>query len=225
MVSNKKAITERFNELIIYTCLFNDCNTLLPPKYPGYHYICFADKDYKIKGWRFVIVKDNNMLDDAIKYKIFSARASFGYSIYHDPDKRLEIRPDKIVSYLENNDIFIFKHPTYDCVYDVASDLLNRITKDKPKIKSQMNSYKNFGYPAHNGYSETGFIVRKYSKNLAEFEFKWYLELRLFSKLEQLSFDFVRWYYANKVKIKYAKENYLNNSIFTTHGNNKGIIK
>ncbi|MCK5604185.1 DUF616 domain-containing protein [Candidatus Pacearchaeota archaeon] len=86
-----------------------------------------------------------------------------------------------------------FKHPKRDCIYDELEACI-RQRKDDPEImRSQIEKYRNAGYPRNNGLAETCCLLRDSSINNIQFNEAWWSEIENHSYRDQLSFNYVMW--------------------------------
>ena len=118
------------NKKVIYTTIVGGYDALLEqPRYPGWDYVCFADRKYL--GWRTkiglsnwkVIFFENPGLDNT-RYsrmpKLLPHRylGDYDYSIYIDGNARLISNPDNLLEELEWPNFAAAYHPFRDNVYD-----------------------------------------------------------------------------------------------------------
>jgi len=61
-------------------------------------------------------------------------------------------------------------------------------------LEGQVEGYRLEGYPERNGLAASGLMIRNHnSKKVDEFMNRWWEEIRLKSKRDQLSFNYVLW--------------------------------
>lgn len=115
-----------------------------------------------------------------------------------------------------HKDIGVFIHPTYrnttwDCIYHEA-EVCKELGLDNPDIiDAQIARYRKAGYPEHNGMAACGVIIRHHTEEIKRLNEKWWAEICVGSKRDQISFPFVfRDYYAFDESIyKYKKQGHL----------------
>ena len=94
---------------------------------------------------------------------------------------------------LGRHEMALFRHPDRDCAYDEAEVCAN-LGRDNPEtIRKQMERYREAGFPQHQGLVATGGLLRRNTPALADFNRKWWKEIRAGSRRDQLSFNYVAW--------------------------------
>jgi hypothetical protein len=90
-------------------------------------------------------------------------------------------------------DIYFFKHPARDCAYD-EMEICARLNLDDPDVmRNQLAKYEAEGFPRHYGLHAGGTILRRHTKQVAEFNRFWWNEICQHSKRDQLSLDYSIW--------------------------------
>ncbi len=90
-----------------------------------------------------------------------------------------------------NHDIVTWKHPDRNCIYEEANECI-RLKKDDPQvIFKQIQKYRSDNYPEHNGMIASGFLIRKNTPYMREFNEAWWDEVKNNSIRDQLSFNYV----------------------------------
>jgi hypothetical protein len=90
-------------------------------------------------------------------------------------------------------DLVIFKHQQRQCIYQEAKAVLKH-EKDTPKVvNEQMERYKAEDYPVNNGLIHSSTILRRHTKEIIEFNNRWWAEICRHSVRDQLSFNYVAW--------------------------------
>lgn len=193
-------------KLAIYTAIFGKFDILKSPKIinKDIKYICFTDRKMKCKPWEVKIVKpEYDLQRENRKYKILSHKffEDYDYTIYLDG--QYVIMSDlsqNVEKWLNNNDIALLKHPKRNCLYEEAKACIEKGKDDIDLIKKQIVKYKNEGYPENNGLTANGFIIRRHTKKIEEFNELWWNEVKNFSLRDQISFCYV----INKLKMNYS---------------------
>lgn len=123
------------------------------------------------------------------------------YSLWMDGNVKLKVPMQTLIDkYLKNHDIAFFAHPQRDCIYQEA-DVCRRLVLGNPFVMEfQMKSYKNAGYPEHNGLIDGSVILRRHSPKVQKINEAWWSEILKGSRRDQLSFNYVMW----KLKEEYA---------------------
>ncbi len=188
---------------VVYTAIIGKYDKLKEPKVvtEGFDYVCFTDNaTLKSPIWKIVPVTNTQGLDNfrlARKIKISCNSVLNEYDLSIWIDGSILINCD-LNNFLDVNyhgeDIVVLTHPYRSCVYEEAK-LCIKLKKDQPEIiKKQMDEYTSEGYPVANGLVGTGLMIRNHrSKKVEEFMNRWWNEVHLKSKRDQLSFNFVLW--------------------------------
>ena len=125
------------------------------------------------------------------------------YSLSNWVDGNLEIQRDleAVVGDLQKGKFSLMYHGR-DCIYEEAHACISS-NKDSPDvINGQMNSYRSDGFPEHEGMVATGLIIRDHNtKKTVSFAQKWWEQVRLCSKRDQLSFNYTLWKYPMDVNV------------------------
>lgn len=121
------------------------------------------------------------------------------YSVWIDGNMSLTKSPVELAErYLKDHDIALFKHPKRDCVYDEAIRCATSNLDDPETIIKQVTRYELSGYAKHKGLCECGFILRKHTPKVIEFNNYWFAEYANGSVRDQISFM----YAADKVGLR-----------------------
>jgi hypothetical protein len=105
-----------------------------------------------------------------------------------------------------------------DCIYEEAEILIKMTDsgkfKDHPEIiKKQVEKYRAEGYPEHNGLLSSMIMLRRHNESeVIQTMEDWWKELKLHSRRDQLSFNYVAW--KNQLDFKYIKEDSRDNHYF-----------
>ena len=112
-------------------------------------------------------------------------------------DGNLQIREDmeSLGCILGENDfIAINRHPTKECCYDEAYDVI-ALNKTNPiQLKKQLKSYKVEGFPTEYGLFETNVLVRKHlDERCIRLMESWWDEIKKWTIRDQMCFTYVLW--------------------------------
>jgi len=189
------------DEVVVYTAVFGGYDAIIPTMFPhdGRH-VCFTDVEVSFPT-RWEVRQIKRRFDDpqleARMYKLLAhqwfPRAS--YSVWHDGNMSLKIRPDQAVQYLGAHDVAMFAHPKRACVYEEARVILEmkKALGFEISIGTQAKEYKRRGYPAQHGLAATGLVVRRHTEAVARFNDAWWSELARYSNRDQMSVNYVLW--------------------------------
>lgn len=204
------AITNHYDDLKELSCLSNNCD-----------YICFTDnpniqsKTWTIKNMENLIYDHNR---NAKQYKIFPHLflEDYEYSLWIDGS--IDIIGDieeLIKTYLVNAPIAFLRHEERNCIYEELDALISNGRKDNAEVmRSQVEKYKNLGYPKNIGLITATIILRKHNDlNVIHIMEEWWKEIINHSKRDQLSFNYVAW--KNNFKFTVIPNHIYNNHYFT----------
>jgi len=212
------------NKGVIYTAIFGGKDALQDPDFQpeGFDFVCFTDNpNITSEVWDVRRVKpiSEDPVRCARQYKILPHKflPEYEKSIWIDGNMVVTGNPDILFrKYLKEVSLGVFNHNKQvrrlwglfwvrdkdlarDCVYDEAKDLLQKNSDgwymDNPElIKSQVERYREEGYPEHNGLTVTRVLFRKHmEESLQEVMEAWWQELVKGSRRDQLSFNYVMW--------------------------------
>jgi hypothetical protein len=199
-------------KIVVYTAIVpSEFDKLGPAMYPSedVKYICFTDDPDKIDYWgvakdykNWEIRKIEREYDDpgrdAKKVKALCHKfVEADVSIYTDANIMFYKNPIEgtILRFVELYDLALHIHPLYTNIYVEGAVVLAR---DKPNlVANQLVKYKEEGFsgslegqvPMFAG----GFIIRKHTKLIEEFNTNWWNEIVNHSKRDQLSLNYTIW--------------------------------
>lgn len=92
-----------------------------------------------------------------------------------------------------NSDIMCYKHDERDCIYQEA-EMVKKLKLEYPNIVSkQIEKYKSENFPEKYGLFQSGFMIRKNNKKIANFNETWWNEIKNNSARDQLSQVYSAW--------------------------------
>lgn len=126
--------------------------------------------------------------------------SDYDWSIYLDNNANLTGDPVALITQLEEARaaggpaFWSFSHPERNCVYAEAESCI-RARRDAPdRIRAQMRAYRTDGYPADNGLVAGTVLVRYHASDaVAALGERWFEQVLIHSRRDQLSFDYVAW--------------------------------
>jgi len=204
-IARLKSIPQNLDkkEIAIYTCITGDYENFAVPKNipDNADFFCFTDSIDNITDMArevaFLRTVESSQLNDvkiARMYKVLGHRifSKYKYNIWIDGNMDMTENIADLTEYLDrNNNIALFKHPLYNCVYKEAKNCIALKKDDEQVIKEQVKKYKKEKYPTKNGMVETGVMVRDTNNqptiNLME---AWWKEIKENSCRDQLSFNY-----------------------------------
>lgn len=155
-------------------------------------FVCYTDTPFKSNRWE-VMPAYNRCTDDRRNSrapKILSHQFTDSeYSIWIDGNMSLKKMPEELVKrYLEKHDMAVFKHPLRDCIYGEAMKCATAGLDDPEVIIEQVSTYERAGYAKNKGLCECGFIIRRNTAKVREFNNAWWSEYTCHSTRDQISF-------------------------------------
>lgn len=192
---------------VIYTAIIGTYDNLRLPKQvtEGWDYVCFTDQmDLGSDFWKIRYI-DSAMLGTTktARYVKINNELFLDYDLSIWIDGCFEIRCDldAFVEAFHKGKFSLMSHGR-DCTYEEAQACISN-NKDSPDIiNGQMNSYRSDGLPEHEGMVATGLIIRDHNnKETVQFTQKWWEQVRLCSKRDQLSFNYTLWKYPMDVNV------------------------
>ena len=192
--------------IVCYTCITGNYDSLKQPKIvsPGIDFICFTDScNIKQNGiWRMLpIPNDIQYLNNVKKQRIVKIcphryLKQYDTSIWIDGNIQVIGDLNEFIKQydLNENPLYTRIHPRRNCIYDEAEACINISKDSRKKIESQVNKYRNDGYPKHIGMVETGIMLRRHNNIRCQMICnEWATELLNNSHRDQLSFNYVCW--------------------------------
>jgi len=201
-------------DFVVYSAVFGGYDTLKPARYPS---LCFTDGQVNdVDGWTFKSIFSGRSPKWANRHCKILAHQHLGcdYSIYHDGNVEMLEDPEELITaYLKDTDIAVFPHPEgRDCIYQEAKEVIRQEKARPAVVTSQMQRYRSEGYPEHNGLAACYILLRRHTKEVKEFDQRWWEEYKNGAKRDQLSFNYVCW----KLGIDYTE---LPGNLFTGTSN------
>lgn len=218
----------RRDKIVVYTAITGNYDDLKPaPRIHGVRFYAFMDQVHSVKGWetRKLIIPDDSVgnLDDnrrAKWFKLHPHKIFPGYKHTIWIDGSVEVIGDlhELIENVRGNGWGAFKHASRNCIVDEAFACA-QLGKDDPDVMSKQVAHymaaKN--YPRNNGLSENTIIVRSSnSDKIIEINERWWEEVKMWSKRDQLSLNYVCW----KKNFRYTElpGNVYRNRWFKLHG-------
>ena len=97
--------------------------------------------------------------------------------------------------------IYVIEHCERNCIYSEIKAVIECHKENRNISLSIGKLYKKYNYPKKNGLSDNSLIIRRHNKKdciyLME---RWWEQINIFSKRDQLSFNYIVWKTATKIK-------------------------
>lgn len=191
--------------VVIYSANVGGYDKFIEPTFydKNVRYILFTDdKNLKSKVWEVCHTDflnknyDNRKIARYIKLHPHKVLPSHDVSIWIDNNLIPNMKNVKTVLstlYFKNHNLMLYKHRIRNCIYDEGVAVLNLKKERKEIVDSQLNKYRNEGFPSKYGLYETGFMIRKNNDIVNEFNEYWWDEINNGSGRDQLSQMYVSW--------------------------------
>lgn len=228
-LSTKKT---EINKKVIYTCITGDYDDLKDPQYisEGFDYVCFTDNlELKSNIWEIrPLPIECEELSQVKKQRYVKINPhlllnEYDISIWTDGCVSLIGDLNELVNSVIEDDISVYvpKHPIRNCIYKEAKAVVE-IKKDTSDIvKSQIERYKQEGFPSEYGLLQSNILIRKHNeKDCIRLMEAWFDELKCNSHRDQLSFNYVLWKNSD-IKVKYLDKNIYKSEWFSWNGLHK----
>jgi hypothetical protein len=198
------------NKIVLYTAVFGGYDGLIPqPVIPGVDRVCFTDRKIRSSSWDIMEVtpETDDPVRNSRKVKILAHRYLNQYdrSVYVDGNFLVVGDLNSLIrKSLSNANMAIFDHnqtkdDKRECVYEEYNALMHmgKISgfKDSPELMTrQIERYRFEGYPEHNGLLSGGVLIRKHNEpDVIRTMERWWHELEIGSRRDQLSFNYAAW--------------------------------
>ena len=177
--------------LAIYTAIFGGRDRLKVPPPGDYDFHCFTDDPSLPGATRIELPVKGDFRRSARYVKCLPNKLLRGYETWIWMDASMTLKPGlDIQKLLElSGDLGTLKHPDRDCAYEEARICAHQKLDNIKVIWDQMDRYRVRSYPAHAGLAATGFMVRKNTEPIRQFNKAWWSEIELGSRRDQLSFN------------------------------------
>jgi len=209
----KEKTKEENKKMCIYTCITGEYDVLKPlPVVPnGWDLICFTDNmniptfnQWKLRPIPYELrYLSNTKTQRFIKILPHKFLKEYDISLWVDANIEIVDNLEKLFKKYDLNENFIYigKHPGRNCIYDEAKACLEKGKETKENIEKLINAFQAEGYPKANGLVESGIMLRKHNDpNCIKLMDLWAEKIINLSKRDQLSFNYCCW----KLHLKYG---------------------
>jgi len=171
-------------EVIVYTANIGGYDTFKEPNriIPNARYLMFTDQDYSSDVWEVVKVRDDRhqrTVARDIKINAHKWLPNHDISIWIDHSFAPNI--SKAIE-LPNNTVMCYAHESRDCIYLEVMELLRLGHINNDKADRLLELFTDNNYPAKNGLSSSGFMVRG---NTERFNKKWWALVNKYCERDQ----------------------------------------
>lgn len=183
--------------IVVYTANIGGYDWLWPaPK--DIKCICFTNGPVDAPGWEVRQIKRvfGTPKADALRFKylphLYFPESSC--TIWVDANIGFRSHPAELLDLAYESGMAVRPHPVRDCIYEEALAIVTALRAPEEIVQEQVRAMESAGYPAYNGLSETGILVRFNRPEVCRFnEAMWADICRWASWRDQLSFNYVGW--------------------------------
>ncbi|WP_256545638.1 glycosyltransferase domain-containing protein [Halobellus inordinatus] len=211
-------------QIVVYTVVFDDFDVILTPRvFPkNVDYVCFTNTPNAVpEGWEIrEVEKDGRSARRAsrgVKIRPHKYFSEYEYSIYVDGNFHVVSDVSELVdAHLNEVDMLVPSHPGRNCIYDEAESCIELGLGDESTIRSQMERYRDRGFPEQWGLSNTHIMIRRHNDPTVRAAMdKWWDEYRTGAQRDQLSFEFAAW--ANDISYDHFSVDYFQEGGYFFH--------
>jgi hypothetical protein len=197
-------------DFVVYTAITNGYDELKPVQENWRNeadFVAFLDEPQPANGWeirqihrRFKDPCRNAKIHKLLPHKYFPTAL---YSLWVDGSVLIKSSlPLRlwVEQYLSEYDLAVFKHGQRNCAYQEALACIRGRVDYSEVIDTQMEKYFNDDFPLNHGLAECTVLFRRHTKKMRQFNEMWWNEVKMHSRRDQLSFNYV----AYKLGFKYA---------------------
>lgn len=177
--------------ITVYTVILAGYDNLHPPAVaePGVRYVCITDEPIHCPPWEIRLAwrpyesdRRNSRIPKILAHLYFGSE----FTIYHDGCFSLQIEPSRLVeSFLNDADIALYRHPCRTSIYEEHTACERDQIGDGPEMNAQVERYRSIGIGP--GLWAGGFIARRNSQAVAEFNETWWREFRRGCERDQIA--------------------------------------
>jgi hypothetical protein len=185
-------------DVVVYTAVTAGRDDLKDPEaaLPGVDYVCFTDAPLKSRIWNVVLIATGpDARLTARRHKILP-HILFPHhhvSIWHDASMSATARVLEAVEALAGAAVGVFRHNKRVCVYEESAASARGGRDHKSTLDRQTARYREIGYPNDNGLYQTGFLVRRHTRENELLNSLWWSEVSMGSVRDQVSFPYALW--------------------------------
>ena len=185
-------------KITVYTAVFGDFEKVFAPTVLGdARYICFSDGCEVEEPWELVKVASTERTPrrDARKYKALSHIfvPDVDYTVWVDGNIRIQAPPEKMLEWLEGNDIAARRHLQRKTLYAEVKACKDYGLWPEEPFDAQADFYQQEGCPETTGLFETQVVIRRHTEKIEKLNEAWWEQLQKYSCRDQVGFPYVLW--------------------------------
>lgn len=202
--NNEKQDVKQF-KIAVYSCIVGRYDSFIEPVYvePEIDYLMFTDQNISSSSaWKKIDITKmkeygritNPMLNRKLKIQQCDLLKQYDYTIYVDGNIEIVTGLSPLISDMKSCGLGLHYHRVRDCIYDEVVAVKHRKRLYDGDIDKQIISYRNEGYPAHNGMYENSIIVRdNHCTEVEDLMLSWWEEYCKYPTRDQLSLPYIIW--------------------------------
>jgi hypothetical protein len=190
------------SEIVVYTCIVGNYDKLREISQPesGVDYVCFTDQNIESKTWKirpipaFLNTFESTKIARCVKILPHIFLPEYNVSVWADGNIQVLGNIVELINLNLKNYFAIPKHPDRVCVYEEGNAIIKLKKDTEDNVNNQLEIYRKNKYPVNNGMVQSNIIIRKHNDSRCiTICNTWWNEVRLFSRRDQLSFNYCIW--------------------------------
>ena len=192
------------SEYVIFTALVGKYDEIKQPLVVDgrFDYILFSNdiKEPRVGVWQIKPIlfhnEDNTRVCRYVKTHPDELLSAYKFSIWMDASMQIctSFVYERAIE-LSNSKIQISSmwHPIRKCIYEEAFAVMHGMVEHESVVVKWCHKLRRENYPQDNGLCETGFLYRKHTTLVQQFNKIWWNCINKYSRRDQLSFNYVLW--------------------------------
>lgn len=215
--------------IVVATALIGPADALAPSTFPG-RYVCYTDRP--VQGWECLSPPGGyaRLAARRAKMILLDDFPEAEWSIWIDASFDLLVDPHVIVAAAEATgcDVAAFRHPDRHRIKEEAREIIRGGMAPFDLVNRQIAAYHSDGFDTdvvpQAALTTTGLLVRRHTRQVAEFTAQWLHEIETHTLRDQLSVDYAAW--RTGVRIGYLPGHYRENQfvVYNRQRHRKGRV-
>lgn len=199
----------KINKVCVYTANYGGYDRAYEPKHinQNVEYVYYTDTTTALDVPTPWIAVTNGLMETGPQMtarclKTIYMPARFDFVIWHDANLVLMDDPYELINlFMDDADIALFQHPAHvDLTQEGMAIQLKKGIPAKEVLR-QTRHYRSIGYKNDNGHYESGFIIRRVSPKIHQFNGIWWDHIQSFCIRDQMSLGYALWRTGLRVKV------------------------
>ena len=189
------------NDKVIYTCITNNYDKLIPPRvyFKGYDFICFCDEEMLDPYWTVKLIPEKIRQYSSVKQQRYIKThpheffKDYEYSIWVDANVEVLADPTELIKTIKSA-VAIPQHPIRRCIYGEGKECIKLQKDTAENINKQLDRYREEKFPKNFGLVQSNIVIRKHNDSgCIKLMEDWWAEIEKGSHRDQLSFNYALW--------------------------------